>query len=63
MQKVSVRGADGKKAVLALIRTEGPTTYVCPIDRYLSAKEGADVVVGFPTEDVELLAQELETAH
>jgi hypothetical protein len=64
MQKVSVRGADGKKAIVALIRCEGTTTFVCPVDRYLSAKEGADVVVGFPTKDVEFLEQTSgETAH
>ena len=57
MQKVSVKGADGKKAVLALIRSEGATTFVCAVDRYLSAKEGADVVVGFPTKDVEFIEQ------
>ena len=57
MQKVSVRGADGQRAVLALVRRGERTTYVCPIKRYAQVAAGdEEPVVGFPTEDVELVS-------
>jgi hypothetical protein len=54
MQKVSVLGADGQRRILALVRSEGDTLYVCPLDRYSRVIAGQDdTVVGFPAADVE----------
>lgn len=54
MQKVSVLGADGQRRILALVRSEGATRYVCPLDRYIEVLAGHDdTVVGFPASDVE----------
>ena len=53
MQKVSVRGADGERKILALVRREGRTSYVCPIKDYPRVARGEEAsVVGFPSEDV-----------
>lgn len=53
MQRVSVRGADGKVATLAFVRVMGETVYVCPIDRSDDVRRGdEESVVGFPREDV-----------
>lgn len=56
MQRINVRGADGKRAILALVRRNDRTTYACPVARYKDVREGDDApVVGFPNEDVELI--------
>lgn len=63
MQKVSVREVTGERQILAFVRREGGTVYVCPVDQYAAAKSGADAsVVGFPVQDVRLLVGELEDA-
>jgi hypothetical protein len=54
MQKVSVRGADGGRAILALVREEHGFAYVCPIAKYERVLSGDDEpVVGFPLADVD----------
>jgi hypothetical protein len=56
MQKVSVKGVDGQRSVLALVRRDERTTYVCSIERYPAVAAGdEDPVVGFPTKDVEMV--------
>jgi hypothetical protein len=53
VQKVMVRGADGESRVLAFIRQQGETVYVCALHRYSEAKRGDEQsVVGFPKRDV-----------
>lgn len=57
MQKVSVKGVDGQRSVLALVRRDDRTAYVCSIDRYPQVAAGDDEpVVGFPAQDVELVS-------
>ena len=56
MQRINVRGADGQRAILALVRRTERTTYVCPLARYRDVRDGdEEPVVGFPNEDVEIL--------
>jgi hypothetical protein len=53
MKKVTIRGADGTKHILALVREEGRTVYVCPVGKYREAAAGCDdAVVGFQLSDV-----------
>jgi hypothetical protein len=53
MQTVQVRGADGSKRLLALVRRDGNVAYVCPLDRIADVMAGdEDPVVGFPAKDV-----------
>lgn len=59
MQLVMVRGADGGRRELALVRRERGTTYVCPVARYEASRDGNDDwVVGFPAEDVSVLGED-----
>lgn len=56
MQKVSVRGADGRRAILALVRQDERTVYACAIKRFRQVVRGDEgPVVGFPKEDAELV--------
>lgn len=56
MQKVSVRGADGHRAILALVRQDDRTIYACAVKRFRQVSQGDESpVVGFPKEDAELI--------
>lgn len=56
MQKVTIRGADGQKAILAFVRQDERTVYACALDRFKQVAAGDEgPVVGFPREDAELL--------
>lgn len=58
MQKVSVRGADGSRKVLALVRRSGDVCYVCAPARYEEVIRGdEDPIVGFRACDVEEIGQ------
>lgn len=56
MQRVTIRGADGQKAVLAFVRQDDRTVYACALRRFRQVAAGDErPVVGFPKEDAELL--------
>lgn len=54
MQKVLARGADNRERTLALVRVDGETAYVCPVERFVASDEAAclEYAVGFPRRDV-----------
>lgn len=54
MQKVYARDAEGREKLLALVRREGRTAFVCPIDKYDEKDEAGSLqfAVGFPITDV-----------
>lgn len=55
MQRVTIRGADGQKAVLAFVRQDDRTVYACALKRFRQVAAGDErPVVGFPKEDAEL---------
>ena len=55
MQKVTIRGADGQKVVLAFVRQDERTVYACALKRFRQVAAGDEgPVVGFPKEDAEL---------
>lgn len=53
MQKVAVLGADGSRAVLAYVRENAETVFVCAPSRIREVRNGDErPVVGFPKKDV-----------
>lgn len=54
MHKVYARDAEGKERLLALVRKEEQTVFVCPIDKYDESDDAASLqfAVGFPVADI-----------
>mgnify|MGYP001176828154 CR=1 FL=1 len=54
MQKVYARDAEGHEKLLALVRKEERTAYVCPIEKFDPSNTdlSLEFAVGFPIADV-----------
>ncbi len=60
MITVFVRGVDGNRSEVALVRRENGIVYVCAKHRYAQASKGDDgAVVGFREADVEWPAADI----